>query len=233
MLALWSTQKTSMLSLARYAVRPSGSSVARIRAISTRYYSDNAAADSPSKQAAAGLPNGQKESANAEPPTSADAHLKVLAEKDAEIAQLQDVYRRALADAENVRQRTRKEIEEKQSFAIQKFAKELLNTADILSMALDAVPAAERSAASGNSALQNLYTGVSMTRAELLKTLKQFGVEPYDPAGKKFDHNLHQALFQAPVPGKEPGSIFQVTKIGYMLHDRVLRPAQVGVVQSE
>ncbi|KAJ1340279.1 hypothetical protein BSLG_005105 [Batrachochytrium salamandrivorans] len=106
-------------------------------------------------------------------PTSADAHLKVLAEKDAEIAQLQDVYRRALADAENVRQRTRKEIEEKQSFAIQKFAKELLNTADILSMALDAVPAAERSAASGNSALQNLYTGVSMTRAELLKTLKQ------------------------------------------------------------
>ncbi|KAL2913009.1 GrpE, mitochondrial [Polyrhizophydium stewartii] len=164
---------------------------------------------------------------------AAKALKKTLEEKDKQISHLQGLYRRALADAENLRQRTRKEIEDKQTFAIQKFAKELLNTADILAMALDAVPEAERAGASSNAHLKNLYTGVSMTRAELLKTFKQFGVEAYNPINEKFDHNLHQALFQAPMPGKEPGTVFQVTKVGYKIHDRVLRPAQVGVVRED
>ncbi|OAJ41911.1 hypothetical protein BDV3_006299 [Batrachochytrium dendrobatidis] len=197
----------------------------------SRHYSEKSTLDNttaPPNAAESNDPNPSTETSTPE-----DAHIKALAEKDAQIAQLQDMYRRALADAENVRQRTRKEIDEKQSYAIQKFAKELLNTADILTMALDSVPAAERSEKSTNSHLKDLYTGVSMTRVELLKTFKQFGVESYNPDGEKFDHNLHQALFQASVPGKEPGVVFQVTKVGYKLHDRVLRPAQVGVVQSE
>ncbi|KAJ3076214.1 GrpE protein 1, mitochondrial [Quaeritorhiza haematococci] len=153
-----------------------------------------------------------------------------LEEKTKQVAELQDLYRRALADMENTRQRTRKEVEQTSVYAIQKFAKDLLDTADVLQMALNAVPEAERSESSTNKALKDLYTGVSMTRAELLKAFKRHGVVPYDPTGEKFDPNLHQAMFQAPVPGKEAGTVFQTTKIGYKLNERVLRPAQVGVV---
>ena len=153
----------------------------------------------------------------------------LLVEKDKQISQLQDLYRRALADAENVRQRTRKELEDKQLFAIQKFAKELLSTVDVLKMALDAVDESHRK---DNEHLNNLYVGVGMTQKELLKTLKQFGVESFDPQGERFDPNMHQALFQAAVADKEPGTIFQVTKIGYKIHERILRPAQVGVVKE-
>jgi molecular chaperone GrpE len=78
--------------------------------------------------------------------------------------------------------------------------------------------------------LTNLYTGVSMTESELIKALNRHGVERENPEGQVFDPNRHQALFQAPMPGKEAGTIFAVQKMGYILKGRVLRPAQVGVV---
>lgn len=78
--------------------------------------------------------------------------------------------------------------------------------------------------------LTNLYTGVSMTESELIKALKRHGVERENPEGEAFDPNRHQALFQAPMPDKEAGTIFAVQKMGYTLKGRVLRPAQVGVV---
>jgi len=141
---------------------------------------------------------------------------------------------------ENVRQRTRKEVENTAAYAIGKFAKDLLTTTDILSMALAAVPEEYRKEdkdskdpSSPSSHLQNLYTGVDMTRKELLKTLARHGVKSFNPIGEKFDPNMHQALFQAPVPGKEPGTVFQVSKDGYTINDRVLRPAQVGIVKQE
>ncbi|KAI8911567.1 GrpE nucleotide exchange factor [Gorgonomyces haynaldii] len=152
-----------------------------------------------------------------------------IKERDTQIAQLQDVYRRALADQENMRQRTQRELVDKEQFAIQKFAKQLLDTADVLSMALDAVPETKREE---NQDLKNLWVGVDLTRKELLKTFKHFGVEPYDPMGEKFDPNMHTALFQAPMADKEPGTVFHVTKVGYKIKDRVLRSAQVGVVQG-
>jgi molecular chaperone GrpE len=71
-----------------------------------------------------------------------------------------------------------------------------------------------------------------MTRTELLKTLKKYGVESFDALGQKFDPNLHTALFQAPITGKEPGTVFDVQKAGYMIKDRVLRSAHVGVVKE-
>lgn len=80
--------------------------------------------------------------------------------------------------------------------------------------------------------LTNLYTGVSMTESELIKALKRHGVERENPEGEAFDPNKHQALFQAPMPGKEAGTIFAVQKMGYTLKGRVLRPAQVGVVSE-
>ncbi|KAJ3328253.1 Mitochondrial matrix cochaperone [Blyttiomyces sp. JEL0837] len=151
-----------------------------------------------------------------------------IAEKDKKLHELQDLYRRSLADMENVRQRTKKEVENTASFAITKFAKDLLETADVLELALKSVPTAERDGS--NQHLKDLFAGVSMTRDNLLKTFKRFGIEPYNPVGEKFDPNLHQALFQAPIPGKEPGTVFDCTKIGFMIGGRVLRPAQVGVV---
>ncbi|KAJ3230078.1 Mitochondrial matrix cochaperone [Chytriomyces hyalinus] len=155
-----------------------------------------------------------------------------IAEKDKQIADLQDLYRRALADMENIRQRTKKEVENASSFAITKFAKDLLDTADVLEIALKNVPEAERSN-DANKSLKDFYSGVSMTHDNLMKTFKRAGVEPYgDTLGAKFDHNLHEAVFQAPVPGKEPGSVLEVLKPGYMIKGRVLRNAQVGVVSE-
>ncbi|KAF7728030.1 Mitochondrial matrix cochaperone [Apophysomyces ossiformis] len=175
-------------------------------------------------------------------PAAASANedlLKQLAEKDKKIAELQDAYLRTLADQENLRERSRKELESTKEYAIQKFAKDLLDTVDILNMALTSVPTELRAKETAVQVkdtekladqFSNLYTGVSMTEAELVKTLKRHGVERDNPEGEVFDPNKHQALFQAPIPDKEAGTIFAVQKMGYMIKGRVLRPAQVGVV---
>ncbi|KAI8979209.1 GrpE-domain-containing protein [Mycotypha africana] len=172
---------------------------------------------------------------------------KMLAEKDKQIAEMKNAYIRCLADQENLRERSRKELETTKEYAIQKFAKDLLDTVDILNMALTAVPKEllnEKNCGTSSSSsseivkdaeklldqLNNLYTGVSMTEAELIKALKRHGVERDNPDGQTFDPNKHQALFQAPMADKEPGTIFAVQKMGYTLKGRVLRPAQVGVV---
>lgn len=80
--------------------------------------------------------------------------------------------------------------------------------------------------------LSELYTGVDMTHRLLLQTLFKYGVKPFDPTGDKFDPNRHEALYQAPIPDKEPGTVADCQKIGYTIKDRVLRAAQVGVVQD-
>ncbi|KAM3586927.1 GrpE, mitochondrial [Umbelopsis sp. WA50703] len=172
---------------------------------------------------------------------SAEELTAALAEKEKKLAEIQDAYLRCLADQENLRVRTRKEITQTQDFAIQKFAKDLLDTVDILGMALQSVPenlrnkeeAAKHDLEKLADQLSNLYTGVSMTETELLKILKRHGVERYSPEGEVFDPNLHQALFQTPIPDKEAGTVFSVQKAGFMLKDRVLRPAQVGVVAEQ
>lgn len=81
--------------------------------------------------------------------------------------------------------------------------------------------------------LQELHTGVEMTHRQLIQTLFKYKVKPFDPTGEKFDPNLHEALYQAPVPGMEPGVIIECQKTGYMIKDRVLRAPQVGVSQEK
>ncbi|KAF9158955.1 Mitochondrial matrix cochaperone [Actinomortierella ambigua] len=174
----------------------------------------------------------EKKEGDAEKQDEKDPHAEALAAKDQQIADMKDRLLRTLADMENLRARTTKEVNNTKDYAIQKFAKDLLDTADILALALKNVPAEEIAESSTNTHLKNLHTGLSMTRDELLKTFKRYGVEPYDPINEKFDPNLHQANFQVPIPGKEAGTVFDVQKIGYMIKGRVLRPAQVGVVQS-
>ncbi|KAG1468240.1 hypothetical protein G6F56_003950 [Rhizopus delemar] len=183
--------------------------------------------------------NGEKSEANEAPKEEVQVQAelseetkKLLAEKDKKISEIQ----------ENLRERSRREIETTKEFAIQKFAKDLLDTVDILNMALNAVPNELRTKSAAMESelakdtekvvdqLTNLYTGVSMTESELMKALNRHGVERLNPEGDAFDPNQHQALFQAPMPGKEPGIIFAVQKMGYSLKGRVIRPAQVGVV---
>jgi molecular chaperone GrpE len=103
--------------------------------------------------------------------------------------------------------------------------------ADVLRLAIDAVPEAERTGS--NKHLVDLYSGVKLTRENLLKTFQRAGVEEYEPKeGEKFDPNVHDALFQAPIPNKEPGTIASCSKTGFKINDRILRPAQVGVVRE-
>ncbi|KAI9323719.1 GrpE nucleotide exchange factor [Dichotomocladium elegans] len=207
-----------------------------------RLYATENGADKKTEAATEEEKKAQESEAAAGASSEKDDMTKLLAEKDKKIAELQDAYIRCLADQENLRERTRKEIAAAHEFAIQKFAKDLLDTVDILNMALTAVPndlrtkeAAIASELAKDSAkladhISNLYTGVSMTETELVKTLKRHGVEQDNPEGHVFNPNKHQALFQTPMPDKEAGTIFVVQKMGYTLKGRVLRPAQVGVV---
>ena len=153
-------------------------------------------------------------------------------ELEKQLKELKDHYLRALADQENLRERTRREKEMAQQLAIKGFAKDLASVADVLEIALNSVPEEQRKN-DDNPHLKSLYTGLHMTVAELIATFKRHGFESFDPIGTKFDPNLHQAMFQAPVPDKEAGTVFAVTKKGYMLHGIVIRAAQVGIVQEQ
>lgn len=152
-----------------------------------------------------------------------------LANKDKQIAELKDAYLRSVADMENNRKRHEKQLIEKGDYAITSLARDLVSSIDILTSALRSVPENARSEA---GMLKDLYVGLEMTQRELLKTLKKVGLEQFDPTGEKFDPNIHEALFQAPVEGKAEGTVFTTEQVGYMLKGRVLRPAKVGVVKA-
>ena len=136
---------------------------------------------------------------------------------------------RSLAETENVRQRLTKQLEESRKFSIQNFAKELLDVADILEKANDSVSASDL--ASGSKTLLSLVDGLKLTELELQKVLKKNGVVKMGGEGEQFDPAIHEALFE--VPGDTPGTVAVVSRCGYMIHDRTLRPARVGVVKAK
>lgn len=141
--------------------------------------------------------------------------------------QLDDKYKRALADGENLRTRLTKQIEDAKLFGIQNFCKDLLVVADTLAIATESVPKDEVS--EKNPHLKNLYEGLTMTKASLDQVFKRNGLATINPLNEKFDPNLHEALFQQPVENVEPNTVVVVSKIGYKLHERCIRPALVGV----
>jgi len=169
---------------------------------------------------------------------------KQLAAKEEEVADLKSRLRYLRADFINLQRNSAREKEQTKDYAITKFASDLLETADVLSLALKSVPPeALKPPSSPESTstpegkptqahLTELHTGVEMTHRLLLQTLFKYHVKPYDPTGEKFDPNKHEAMFQAPIPDKEPGTVFDCQKIGYTIKDRVLRAAKVGVVQD-
>ena len=144
----------------------------------------------------------------------------VKAERD----ELKDRFMRALADAENIRKRGERDRREAEQYGGSKLAKDLLPVFDNLKRALDSANEEQRSAA------QALIEGVELTMRELINVLTRHGVTPITPQiGDAFDPQQHQAMFEAPLPGTKAGDIIQVMTEGFLLHDRLLRPAQVGV----
>lgn len=139
----------------------------------------------------------------------------------------QDKYKRSLADSENMRKRLTKQIDDAKIFGIQSFCKDLLEVSDILGHATEAVPKDELN--DKNPHLKALYEGLTMTKAELEKVFKRHGLEQVNPIDEKFNPNFHEALFQSDIPNKAPNTVVVVSKIGYKLHERVIRPAMVGV----
>lgn len=133
----------------------------------------------------------------------------------------------SVSDFQNLQRRSAEEFAQASEKGIKKFAGDLLSTIDILTLALKHVP---QPIPADNVALKALFDGVEMTQVELLKTLKKHGVEPINPVGEKFDPHFHEALYMAPVPGKEPGTVLEVQQVGYTLKGKSLRAAQVGVV---
>jgi molecular chaperone GrpE len=138
--------------------------------------------------------------------------------------ELRDRFMRALADAENSRKRAERDRREAEQYGGSRLARDLLPVYDNLKRALDAANEDTRTNAAA------LIEGVELTLRELTNVLTKHGVSPIEPAiGDLFDPQQHEAMFEAPLPGTKAGQIIQVMNVGFLLHDRLLRPAQVGV----
>lgn len=163
-----------------------------------------------------------------EDPAVAELRQK-LEKKDKDLADMKNLYAKSVADFRNLQETTKKDMQKSKDFALQKFAKDLLESLDNFELALKSV---KEETLSTSEEVKNLYEGVSMTRSVFEKTLNKHGIQKIDPIGEMFDPNHHEATFEIPQPDKEPGTVFHVQQPGYTLNDRVLRPAKVGLVKD-
>ena len=170
-----------------------------------------------------GLPGAPIETESEE--RSADDRLTAL---EAELADQKDRLLRALAETENVRRRAQREREDASKYAVTGFAKDLLSAADNLRRALESLPEAEVK----DERTRSLLAGVAATERELLSVFERYGIRRIDPKGEPFDHNFHQAIFEAERADQPSGTVVEVLQPGYVLHDRLLRPAMVGVAKG-
>ena len=144
-----------------------------------------------------------------------------------EAAESRDKMLRTLAEMENLRKRTSREVTDARTYGITGFARDVLEIADNLQRALDAVPAEAK--ATADPGLKGLIEGVELTERALLNALEKNGVTKFDPTGERFDPNFQQAMYEVPDPSVPAGTVVQVVQAGYMIGERVLRPALVGV----
>jgi molecular chaperone GrpE len=172
-------------------------------------------------------------SSEAQAKTAEDPTAKELAAKKTEVIDLTDRLKRSIAEYRNLQEQTRREVQNAREFALQRFAKDLLDSVDNLDRALSTVNP-ESLKPEVNKELVDLHSGLKMTEEILLGTLKKHGIERYDPseAREKFDPNKMEATFQAPQPDKEDGTVFFTQSKGYLYNGRVLRAAKVGVVKN-
>jgi molecular chaperone GrpE len=151
---------------------------------------------------------------------------------------LQDRYLRSVAEYRNLQERTKREVQSAKDFALQKFAKDLVDSVDNLDRALAMVPEEKLNAKEKNEHLQDLvslYDGLKMTESILMQTLKKHGLERFDPSveGEKFNPNEHEATFMTPMEGKDDNTVFHTQQKGFKLNGRILRAAKVGVVKNK
>ena len=166
------------------------------------------------------LPPAQADDPTEVPDDAAPDVATLQAERDA----LHDKWMRALADAENARKRSERDRREAENYGGSKLARDLLGVYDNLKRGLDSVTEDQRTVSAG------LIEGVELTLKELTNVFKKHGITPITPqVGDRFDPQYHEAMFEAPLPDTKAGDIIQVSAEGFLLHDRLLRPAQVGV----
>lgn len=176
------------------------------------------------------IANGEKREAPApEEAPSATNETQRIAELEEQTATLKDQLLRAVAETDNVRKRAQRDQEESSKYAITAFARDLVSVLENLKRASASIPPEAREQ---NPQLKTLAEGVDLTLKELVSVFEKYGIRRIDPLGEKFDHNLHQAVTQIENSAVPPGHVAQVLQAGYVMHDRLLRPAMVGVAKQ-
>lgn len=148
----------------------------------------------------------------------------------AENNELRDRFLRLAAEMDNLRRRTERDVKDAKSYSVAGFARDMLAVSDNLRRALDAIPAEAR--ASADAGLSALIEGVEMTERSMLSALERHGVRKIEAEGQKFDPNFHQAMFEVPNPDVPNNTVVQVVQAGFVIGERVLRPAMVGVAKG-
>jgi molecular chaperone GrpE len=171
-------------------------------------------------------PNGAP---GAEKPAAAPEEDDPVPRLEAEVGSLKDQLLRTLAEAENQRRRSQRERDDAVKYAAAPLIKDVVEAADNLRRALDSVPA---EAVAADEHLKTLMTGVEMTEKELLAVFDKHGIERIDPMGERLDPHAHEAMFELPDPDAPAGTVVQVLRVGYRMHGRLLRAAQVGIAKG-
>jgi molecular chaperone GrpE len=177
------------------------------------------AADSEPESAAAAQASDVEAGQDSDPLTA------MAAERDA----LKDQLLRALADTENMRRRSEREADTARKYGHTQFARDLVGAIDNLARALASAPEDKSSL---DESVQSLLTGIELSWTEIQSAIEKHGVRQINPVGEKFDYNFHQAMFEVPTNDQPPGMVLEVVQHGYALHDRLLRPAMVGVSKA-
>jgi molecular chaperone GrpE len=146
-----------------------------------------------------------------------------------QVAEMKDQVLRTMAEMENVRSRARRDVEEASRYAVAGFARDIISVLENLYRAAASVPQESRAE---SPLLNTLAQGIDMTLAEFVNVMQRHGIQRVDPLGQPFDHNFHMAVAQMESTEHAPGTVMQVMQAGYVLHDRLLRPAMVGVAKA-
>ena len=158
-----------------------------------------------------------------------EAELSPLELLEKERDELKDQYYRTAAEMENVKRRAARDVEQANKYGPLSFIRDLTTPLDNMQRALDTAPE-DRDGL--DETYRNILIGLEMTVQEITKIMEKHGVNVVNPEGEKFDYNHHQAMFEVPTDDAEPGTVVAVAQQGYVLHDRLIRPAMVGVAKA-
>jgi len=154
---------------------------------------------------------------------------EIVLELEQKVVDLKDQLMRSLADSENLRKRTQKDIEHAKKYSHISFIKELVSSVDNLQRALQSIP---EDTSSLPEPIKNLIIGLEIVEKEVISTLEKHNVKQINPIGEKFDYNFHQAMFEVVSNESDPGTVVEVSQKGYLLYDRLVRPAMVGIAKK-